>query len=769
MIEENIKTNDFQKLQKELGNLFDIVKRDLYMLESIQACITFSILHRIDTYIGEYKDDMAECYARVKDMDEDTINKEMFKVSHNEHFYNYSGINFNDLLYRPDGIDFYLYSYAEGFNKEVREVLYMLDFNNIVAKMKHFDRLVVFLNECARMELGVSVSDLDICEAFRNAILLRDEYVTPQLYCDYAGAILFAKNRTLDHVNIYDPVCGTGNLLNDIAIKAYSLYGKNTVRIFGQDINKYTASIVAACNLILGDNPRNIKYGNTIIDDMLPDNEFQYIVADLPMGVSWKNFAEEVFAKSQNDDNRFSMGFPRTDCQLLFIQHIISKMSVKGSRAVVFTNSQPLTGGDSNDSNIRKAILEKDLLETVIALPNTSGNSNVQRFLWVLSNDKTGERKGKVQLIDASYIKTMELDSIDDKNSLLDVITKLYTSEVSGPYSKFISNEDFGCYNIEVRDTRRNKNISVEVPMYEDPNKYLEEKNLMPNSKNGYEILYDKTTDVYRIDIKKYFSYKEENRRSSKELQEQVSTSIMSVIEMERNLSSMDNLEPATDLVKVNNGVYNSIPSHWKGYYLTELVDFINGKKYIECIESSDSVPVLAISDFRDCRKSSMTYTQTNQAVLVDENDVVIVSKGSKAGDIVCGCKGALGNGLMLAKRNSKLLHEDYLYYLLSSLRLDTYAKGVIKYLSLQDLEKIYVYIPSVNEQEKMVEYMYKLEGIIGGTMESLGVIIPCFEDYLFTMISEIVTGKYDFSKEFNNSGYNNPLDLVKTRVGKGA
>lgn len=734
-----------EQLMSEFGKVVDIIKGKLELKDLLIVPIVFSLLRRIDCIIGEQTQTMANRYSEVKNMPDDMIRKELFKASQHEMYYNYSGINFGLLLQHPDEIDLYLNSYANGFNDEVKYILGLANFAGLVAKMKHSNCLYDVINLYTGIDLGKHISSIEICNVIRNGYEQGEENRTPPIHSNYAKEILFKEQLKIGEVTLYDPSCGFGYLLSDILFKIYSINGNNPVRVYGQDIDKFSVVIMAVCNLLLGEDPRNIRRGDIFTEDLFHDNKFDYIVADPPMGIPWKGYVDTI-NKETNEDGRFWMGVPAMyDSQLLFLQHVISKMNPEGSRAIFFSNSMPLSGGGVGESNIRKILLEKDYLEAVIALPKVRWIYNIQRYMWVLSNKKSEKNKGLVHLIDANYLMSNKKDEIKSESALLEAVSNLYDSTESTPIHRILSMKEFGNYQIHIKDLKGNKTNVIEVPMTDDPTEFLKKRNLYPNENNNLEILYDKTSDFYKIDFDKYFKEKE-TLRSSDEILEEVQASVMSMVSFIRIMESLEKLEKSSNLVSVENSIFSRIPSHWRGMFLSELVSFEKGKKYKECEPGNGAVPVIKINNYRNLKSDIESFTKEEKAVIVREEDVVIVCDGASSGDLAFGRNGAIGPNFILTKCNSDLLHEDYLFYLLRALNLRSYAKGdVIKHISITDLENIYVYLPSFEEQEKMVEYMYRIEGAVAGVEESVGVILPKFEEYEEAIITEIVMGKYKF------------------------
>lgn len=736
-----------EKLMSEFSKLIDIIRGKLDVMDMLVISIVFPLLRRIDCIISNHTKTMAYRYSEVKNMPEDMIREELLKASQDKLFYNISGINFEILLQHPDEIDLYLNSYANGSNDEVKYILELANFATLVAKMKHSNCLYDVINFYAGIDLGKNIPGEEICKVLQNVFQQSEEHRTPEIHRLYAKEILLKNHLSKSDVSLYDPTCGIGNLLTDVLFKLNNINEHNSVKVYGQDFNNFSVIVMAVCNLLLDEDPRNIRKGELFTEDQFHDNKFDYIVADSPMGMPWKGYLDAI-KRETNDDGRFWMGIPAlSDSQLLFLQHVISKMNPEGSRAIFFSNSMPLSGGGLSESNIRKIILEKDYLEAVIALPKVRWIYNIQRYMWVLSNKKNENNKGLVHLIDANYLMANNKDTIKSEKALLEAVCDLYDSTEPSPYHRFLSIKDLGNYQIHIKDFKTNKTNVVEVPMTEDPTEFLKKRNLYPNESNHFVILYEKTSDFYKIDFDKYFKDKE-TLRSSDEIFAEVHASMMSVYSFIHEMESLEKLEENTDLVLAEDSVFSRVPSHWRGIYLSDIISFEKGKKYKECEQGDGAIPVLSIKDYRNPDSVTSSYTKDEKAVIAKTDEIVIVSDGSNSGELVYGRSGAIGPNLILAKQKSDLLHEDYLFYLLTALQLRSYAKGdIIKHLTIKDIEHIYVYLPSFEEQEKMVEYMYKIEGAIAGVEDSFGVHLPKLEEYENAIFSEIVMGKYNFQQ----------------------
>lgn len=324
---------------------------------------------------------------------------------------------------------------------------------------------------------------------------------------------------------IYDCACGTGGMLSVAEEYLANLNSTSKLISFGQELNDQTFAICKADMLIKGNDAERIKSGNTLSDDQFSGETFDYIISNPPFGREWKN--EEAIVKNEAKlgfDGRFGPGLPSTaDGQMLFLENAIKKMNPHGSRIAIIHNGSPLFTGDagSGPSEIRRYILENDLLEAIIALPNDIFyNTGITTYIWVLSNKKAGTlREGKVQLINANDLYEKRRKSLGNKRndipeSAIQEITKIYGEFRETEISKIFDNEDFGYTKITVErpvldeagkpvlvkgkpevDTKR-RDTEI-VPLKEDIETYFE-REVLPfapdawidtkKNKIGYEI-----------------------------------------------------------------------------------------------------------------------------------------------------------------------------------------------------------------------------------------------------------------------------------------
>jgi type I restriction enzyme M protein len=341
---------------------------------------------------------------------------------------------------------------------------------------------------------------------------------------------------------LLDPACGTGGMLSVAEDYLKKLNSRAELICFGQEINDETYAICKADMLIKGDTADNIKNGNTLSGDEFKEDKFDYILSNPPFGREWKNDKAAIEKEAKlGFAGRFGAGLPAVgDGQMLFLETAISKMKLQGSRVAIIHNGSPLFTGDagSGPSEIRKYIIENDLLEAIIALPNDIFyNTGIATYIWVLSNKKPSYRKGKVQLINANGLYEKRRKSLGNKRNdipehYIDEITKLYGDFKETEISKIFDNEDFGYAKIVVERPERDENGEVvlkkgksaadsslrdteNVPLKEDIDEYFK-REVLPFAPDAW-IDKSKTRIGYEIPFTRYF-YKYTPPRLSDEI-----------------------------------------------------------------------------------------------------------------------------------------------------------------------------------------------------------------------------------------------------------
>jgi type I restriction enzyme M protein len=393
-------------------------------------------------------------------------------------FHNTSKFTFAKLKGDPNNIAANLIKYINGFSTRAREIIKHFNFEEEIVRLDKSDRLYLLVQKFSEIDLHPDkVSNREMGYIFEDLIRRFNEasneeagdHFTPREVIRLMVNVLFNPDDDILTKpgivkTLYDPACGTGGMLSVAEEYLSELNADAKLKVFGQDYNSEAYAICGSDMMIKGHDMENIRYGNSFTQDYFPQKKFDYMLANPPFGVEWK--PDERFIRRQHDEQgfggRFGAGLPRiNDGSLLFLQHMISKMTDPekgGTRlAIVFNGSPLFTGGaGSGESEIRRWIIENDWLETIVALPDQLFyNTGITTYFWVLTNRKSPERKGKIQLIDASgYFRKMRKSLGYKRNEISEVqigeITKLYGDFQEGENVKIFDNADFGYQRITV-------------------------------------------------------------------------------------------------------------------------------------------------------------------------------------------------------------------------------------------------------------------------------------------------------------------------------
>lgn len=442
------------------------------------------VLRRLDCVLEENKDKVVKKYDQLKSegkLEEEAINKILGKTASGDReqpLFNTSKYTFERLLADPDNIARNLVAYINGFSPKAKEVFEKFKFEDEITKLEDANRLYMIIKEFVQTEDGKvidlhpdRISNLQMGYVFEELVRKFNEqaneeagdHFTPREVIKLMASLVYTDEEDVYKSGIirtiYDPTCGTGGMLS---VSEEHIRAENTnanLILYGQEYNDESYAICCS-DLLIKDEPLdNIVHGDTLGDgktrDGHPNMKFHYMMANPPFGVEWKPQKDSVEKeyKDHGFTGRFGPGLPRiNDGALLFLLHMISKMHPKpeeggdGSKIAIVFNGSPLFTGDagSGESNIRRWIIENDMLDTVVALPNQLFyNTGIFTYIWLVTNRKTEKRKSKVQLIDATkHYQKMSKSLGDKRNELsedhIKEITRLYGENGHEAVSKFL-------------------------------------------------------------------------------------------------------------------------------------------------------------------------------------------------------------------------------------------------------------------------------------------------------------------------------------------
>ena len=476
-----------------------------------KVILPLTILRRFDCILEPTKSKVLEEFDKLKGKSETIISAQLRTIT-GVPFYNLSKLTFKKLLDDPNQIAPNLNSYINAFSPNVRQIFEKLEFGIQVTKMNEKNLLFNVIKKFASDEIDLSPQNIDNLQmgyVFEELIRIgaeqsneeAGEHFTPREVIKLMVNLLLSPETDLrkSHVvkTIYDPACGTGGMLSVAESYIRQLNSEAQPHLFGQDWNDEAYGICRADMLIKGEDSDNIKPDCTFEKDGFPKEKFDYMLANPPFGVEWKQQQKSIENEraTLGYDGRFGAGTPRiNDGSLLFLQHMISKMrrpEEGGSRIGIVFNGSPLFTGDagSGESNIRQWIIENDWLEAIVALPDQLFyNTGISTYIWIVTNRKEKRRTGKIQLIDAREFYTKMRKSLGNKRNQIgdgeenrpdqiSEISRIYGSfthdekrtltidgvEKEVIVSKIFDNEDFGYNKITVeRPLRLNFQASAE-------------------------------------------------------------------------------------------------------------------------------------------------------------------------------------------------------------------------------------------------------------------------------------------------------------------
>ena len=425
-----------------IWSLADLLRGEFKQSQYGRIILPFTLLRRLECVFSERKSKVLAEVTRIEPLKlpEEAKEKLLLRAS-GLSFFNTSAMDLSNL--GANGIKDDLESYIQCFSTDAREIFEHFKFGEFIAQLADANLLYKAVQRVKGVDLSPdAVSNHDMGLVFEELIRrfaegsneTAGEHFTPRDIVDLTTSLVFMEDDnalTSDGIirTIYDPTAGTGGFLSAGMEYVLQLNPNAVLRAFGQELNPESYAICKADMLIKGQDVTNIKLGNTLAQDQLATNEFDYMLANPPFGVDWKKIEKDI--KDENTlkgfDGRFGPGLPRvSDGSLLFLMHLISKLrdaDKGGGRIGIILNGSPLfTGGaGSGESEIRRHILETDLLEAIVALPTDMFyNTGIATYVWVLTNKKTPERKGKVQLIDGTDLSSKMRKSLGSKRRWMD-------------------------------------------------------------------------------------------------------------------------------------------------------------------------------------------------------------------------------------------------------------------------------------------------------------------------------------------------------------
>jgi type I restriction enzyme M protein len=542
--------NNVKESANFIWSIADLLRGDYKQSDYGKIILPLTVIRRLDCVLESTKADVLKKYDQLKTTNVENLDPILNKTAGFK-FHNKSQFDFEKLIADPNNIASNLRNYINGFSEDAREIIEQFEFENQINKMddanllfmvvKCFQEIDLHPDRISSMEMGYMFEEL-IRKFAEISNETAGEHFTPREVIKLMVNILFLNDRDIltkkgITKTIYDSCAGTGGMLSVAEEYLHELNPDARLEVFGQELNPESYAICKSDLLIKGQNASNIKKGNSISEDQLSSEKFDYLITNPPFGVKWEKFAKKVNEEHQQlgHGGRFGAGLPSvSDGSFLFLMQLMSKMKPAdqgGSRLAIVFNGSPLFSGSpsktKNESSIRQWIIENDFLEAVIALPNQLFyNTGISTYIWVISNHKPAKRRGKVQLINGvDFFKKMSKSLGDKRNELSDEhiaqITKIYGDFKEGEHSKIFDNKAFGYSKVTVERPERNAKGQVltdkkgnpkpdsslrdteNIPLLMDVQEYME-KEVLPHVPDAW-IDHSKTNVGYEVNFTKYF------------------------------------------------------------------------------------------------------------------------------------------------------------------------------------------------------------------------------------------------------------------------
>jgi len=515
-------TTNVQKQANLIWNVADILRGLYKPHEYGKVILPMTVIKRLHDTLMPTRDAVLRAAEQYKNMNETMRNRFLEKAS-SYSFYNTSLYTFDTLLADPANIETNFRAYLNGFSDNMQDILANFKFDIEITNMAENDALYHVIQEFNKKEsyLGPDkVTSTDMGYVFEELVRKFSESYNEEAGAHFTSRdiiylmtdLLLVEDRdTLTGQDVvktvYDQTMGTSQMLSAMIERIHDFNESAEVRTFGQEINPETYAIAKADTMIRGGNPDNMALGSTLSNDQFEGYTFDYCISNPPFGIDWKKDKKKVEEEHRKGENgRFGVGLPKiSDGQLLFQLNGISKLKETGRMAIVHNGSALFSGNaGGGESAIRQYVIENDWLEAIVQLPTDSFyNTGISTYVWIITKNKSAERQGKVQLIDASKMFEKRRKNIGEKR--VDISEECRNAIVQA-YGEFDNQE----YHLDDRTVESKVFDNVEFGFtkvtVESPLKDEEGKFVLKKGKPSADTKLRDTEDIpLKEDIQTYF------------------------------------------------------------------------------------------------------------------------------------------------------------------------------------------------------------------------------------------------------------------------
>lgn len=561
-------TTNIQEKSNLIWSIADLIREYYKPHEYGKVILPMCVIKRFNDVLAPTRQEVWDTYEKVKHLE---VIDGFLETASGYKFYNISPFDFQKLCNDATHIEKNFREYLNGFSDNVQDIIENFEFDREITKLANNGMLFLILeafNKPSAYMGADKITAVDMGYIFEDLVRRFSESYDEQAGAHFTSRdIIYLMTDLLISEDkdtmieegvaktVYDMTMGTSQMLTCMTERLLELDAEADVKVFGQELNPETFAIAKADMLIRGGNSDNMRQGNTLSDDKFKGYTFDYIISNPPFGIEWKVEKNAVEAEAKlGDQGRFSVGLPKiSDGQMLFDLNGIAKLKDDGRMAIIHNGSSLFTGAaESGESEIRRYMIENDWLDAIVQLStDVFYNTGITTYIWLISKNKSEERQGKVQLIDASKMVVSRRKNIGSKRNDIteecrEVIVTAYgefknkTYELNGKIceSKIFNNEDFGFNRIQIESpsydedgkliTKGKKNQPVadaskrdfeNVPLTEDIDTYFE-REVKPYNPEAW-IEKSKTKVGYEIPFTRYF-YKYEAPEKAEVIAERI-------------------------------------------------------------------------------------------------------------------------------------------------------------------------------------------------------------------------------------------------------
>lgn len=544
----NLQTSiNVQRQANLIWSVADILRGLYKPHEYGKVILPMTLIKRLHDTLKPTRDSVLNVAKKTENMN-DTMRNKLLTNASGYSFYNTNLYTFETLLADPANIETNFRAYLNGFSENMQDILANFKFDLEISNLAENDRLYYVIQEFSKKEVDLGpdkMTSTDMGYVFEELVRKFSESYNEEAGAHFTSRdiiylmtdlLLVEDQDTLSGKDVvktvYDQTMGTSQMLSTMTERIHEMNESAEVATFGQELNPETYAIAKADTMIRGGNPDNMALGSTLSKDAFEGYNFDYCISNPPFGIDWKGDQNAVKDEHELGKNgRFGVGLPRiSDGQLLFQLNGISKLKETGRMAIIHNGSALFSGNPgAGESLIRQHVIENDWLEAIVQLPNDLFyNTGISTYIWIVTKNKSAERQGKVQLIDASKMfekrrKNIGEKRVDISEECRDMIVKAYGEFTNDEYylnervveSKIFDNEEFGFTRVTVESPLKDKSGEIDrkkngdpkpdaklrdtedIPLNEDIDAYFEREVLpfnpdawMDRSKDkiGYEI-----------------------------------------------------------------------------------------------------------------------------------------------------------------------------------------------------------------------------------------------------------------------------------------